>query len=531
MLDEDSGTEDQRPPGKELPTVTSSSLQAVRPDGPLEQWEPITELPKGVNVGDLYEPKPPGRLKQAFMNWAFQSAMPAVFTFLRTVAPVFPIPLPNANTTLLTRFDDVQEVFSRNKDFVVPYIGMAEPLRWDPTFVLAMKHDDEAYKRQIGFMRRLWLDADLDHITEIADRVSQTALDAHDGEIDAVQELMLPVVLHVLKDYYGMPMEGLKERDDETNNIRSYDKDSPEGKKIRRLKAFITGTNAIAGYVFGPQTHSDKKDRNIHWAANSVWPYLYDATNNYGENAPPDNTIIGRARRLRGKGEMDVTDAELRSIILGMIAGFLPTNTNANGKAFDVLMKNPKAKDEAQKIVDRINAIERDPNYAPDDEETKRILDENNNALLGIIYEAQRHQYILPGLWRMTEKDQLLRIGKKRQKKIKKGRLLYISGMSAMFDGRRVRKPKQFIGNRSRDTYLIYGHRFHYCIGAHLSDKMMLAMFKALFSRHAQYKQGEKAEFQGNIPWHIRITYDQSEKPAAAAASADTSLSQTFKEA
>ena len=42
----------------------------------------------------------------------FGTAMPAIFSFLRMVAPVFPIPIPGANTTLLTRFDDVQEVYS-----------------------------------------------------------------------------------------------------------------------------------------------------------------------------------------------------------------------------------------------------------------------------------------------------------------------------------------------------------------------------------------------------------------------------------
>jgi len=485
MLEEETGTTGDPGAEKPPPKVTGASLTFNAASGEQAHYEPFTELPKGVDSGDLYEPKAPGKLAQGFANFMFRSLIPGFFALLRAIAPVFKLPF--TNVTLLTRFDDVQEVFSRNKDFVVPYIKMAGPLRWDPTFVLAMKHDDEAYKKMIGNMRALWLDSDLDDITEIARDVSTKALDAHDGKIDAVQDLMLPVVLHVLKRYYGMPMVGLTERDMVTNRLPGHEKLSEDQKhNIRRLEAFITGTNAIAGYVFGPQTLNDKKIREIHWAANSVWPYLYEATNNYGENAPPDNTIIGRARAQRSRGEMSITDAELRSIILGMIAGFLPTNTNANGKAFDVLMKTPSAKAAAQEAVDQ----------------------EDDNALLGIIYEAQRHQYILPGLWRTTEKDQILGIGRKRQKIIKEGRLLYISGLSAMFDKRRVIKPKEFIGDRSRDTYLIYGHRFHYCIGAHLSDKMMLAMFKALFKRHAEYQKGAKVKFRGAIPSQILVDYD-----------------------
>ena len=76
----------------------------------------------------------------------------------------------------------------------------------------------------------------------------------------------------------------------------------------------------------------------------------------------------------------------------------------------------------------------------------------------------------------------------------------------------RVQPIREFVGDRSRDTYLIYGHRFHYCIGAHLSDKMMLAMFKALFERHARYQDGAKVEFRGAIPSSILIDYDT--KPA-----------------
>jgi cytochrome P450 len=184
---------------------------------------------------------------------------------------------------------------------------------------------------------------------------------------------------------------------------------------------------------------------------------------------------------------MSISDAEIRSILLGMIAGFLPTNTNANGKAFDVLMKNADAKAAAQKAVD----------------------EKDDNALLGIIYEAQRHQYILPGLWRMMEEEQSLRIGTKKPVKLKKDRLLYISGMAAMFDSNRIEQPKKFIRDRPRDIYLIYGHRFHYCVGAHLSDKMMLGMFKALFSRHAGYVKGEKIVIRGNIPWNIIVKYDK----------------------
>ena len=491
MLDEEREETGKGPTGKDVPKVVSTNLTPGIADAEQDKFIPLEPLPPGKSPDTLYDPTPPGKFKQAITAWILNKGLLIFFRFLQKIAPLFRF--PGMNTIIVTRFDDVQEIFARNKDFVVPYIGKAAALKWDPTFVLAMKHDDQAYQHMIGNMRRLWLDSDLAHITEISEKVSLRALKSHGGKLDAVQDLMLPVVLHVLKDYYGMPMEGLVERDRYTVENGDYDSLTDEEKKrVKRLEAFIAGTNAIAGYVFGPQKNTEKGDKEIRWAGNSVWPYLYDATNSYDPEISKTNTIVGRARDLRGKGEMEISDAELRSIILGMIAGFLPTNTNANGKAFDVLMRTESAREAAQAAVDR----------------------GDDDALLGIIYEAQRHQYILPGLWRMTEKDQQLRIGQERQKPIKEGRLLYISGMAAMWDPRRVEHPKEFIGNRSRDIYMIYGHRFHYCIGAHLSDKMMLAMFKSLFRQGAKYQDGEKPTFRGNIPWNIPIQYEPIDEEA-----------------
>ena len=445
-------------------------------------YEPYTGLP--ANMQGPYSAPRPGKIKQALTSWLFGKGIPFFFGLLRSFAPI--VRFPFMNTIIVTRFDDVQEIFCRKQDFVVPYLATAGDLKWDPAFLLALKHDDANYRDMLTKVRGLWYDGDLDLISELADRVSKKALVSHGGEIDAVQDLMVPVVLHVIQDYYGIPVPGLDVRDAVANGERDASSiTEDEQDELDRLDAFISGSIAMAAYLFGPQSHNDKVKQKIHWACNWVWPVIYDAVNNYDVDPGP-NTIIGRARRLRGEGQLNVTDKELRSYLLGMIVGFLPTNTNANGRSFDVLMKRPQARAAAQAAVD-----------SGDDD-----------TLLGIIYEALRLQYILPGVWRQMEKPQSLRIGTDKPKKLDQNRLIYISGLAAMLDKRRIPNPRDFVPDRSRDVYMIYGHRFHYCVGAHLSDKMMLGMFKQLFGHHAEYKKGHKLVFNGNMPWNLVVTYD-----------------------
>lgn len=477
MLKEEQGKKTGETAAKDLPVVERASLSVSPMDTDGDIYEPFKNLPNKMQ--GLYAPKPKGALGQAATNWLFGKGIPGFFALLRTVAPI--VRFPFTNTIIITRFDDVQEVFCRKDDFFVPYIKMSSELNWAPTFLLAMKRDDNAYQDMLQDVRKLWSDGDLQRITEIADGVSKRALESHVGEIDAIQDLMMPVVLHVIQDYYGIPIPGLAEREQKGGNIPEDEKSGD----IKKLDAFIAGCIAMAGYLFGPQTLNTKKIQDIQWACNSVWPIIYDAANR--EPPPADNTIIGRAKRMRAEGTMEISNAALRSYLLGMIVGFLPTNTNANGRSFDVLMKRDNARKAAQDAVDG----------------------KDDAALLGVIYEALRLQYILPGVWREMEKSQSLRIESKRPKELDRKRLIYISGLSAMQDRRRVKNPKDFVPDRSRDTYLIYGHRFHYCVGAHLSDKMMLGMFQALLGRRAKYKKGQKLKFRGNMPWNLVVTYNK----------------------
>ncbi|WP_417465194.1 cytochrome P450 [Kordiimonas sp.] len=393
----------------------------------------------------------PGPVAQFFVTLLVRKLIPFVFGVLRRFAPVFRFPF--TNTVIVTSFDYVQEVFARQKDFPVPYQKQVDLLDWKPTFLLAMK-DTPAYWETLEQVKKLWCASDLDFVRQIARDVSEAELKKADGRIDAIQDLMVPVTEAVIERYYGVPI--------------------PEDAK----QPFFDGCMHVAGFLFGSQTLTPKSTKSAQRAISVVWQVIDDAIDAARKNPLPENTIIGRCHALK------VTDdAHLRSYLMGMIMGYLPTNTLANGHAFDVILSSADAY--------RIGcaAAER----------------EDHDMMLRVVREALRISYILPGLWRTTPEAQDLGIGSTKTYKIEKGRLVYISGMSAMKDPRRIEDPDRFDPDRSPDVYMVYGHGFHYCVGAAIADVMMEEIFTALLRREP--RAVGKMVFNGNFPWNLNITY------------------------
>lgn len=395
--------------------------------------------------------KRPGPVAQFLTTLLVRRVIPFSFGVLRRVAPVFRFPF--TNTVIVTSFDYVQEVFQRQNDFPVPYQRQVDHLDWKPTFLLAMK-DTPAYWETLKHVKELWRTSDLDFVREIAHDVSEAKLKEAGGRIDAIQGLMVPVTEAVIERYYGVPIPA------ETR------------------QSFFDACMHVAGFLFGSQSLAPKVVASAQQAAAVVWKVIDDAIAAAHKNPLPDTTIIGRCH-----AQKIVDDQQLRSYLMGMIMGYLPTNTLANGHAFDMILHDRDA-------------------YRIGCDAGRR---EDKDLMLRVVRESLRISYILPGLWRTAPEDQVIGIGSHKTYKIEKGRMIYISGMSAMLDSRRIVEPKKFDPDRSPDVYLVYGYHFHYCVGAAIADVMMQEIFTSLLSRSP--KPVGKMTFNGNFPWNLTITY------------------------
>ncbi|MFC4346454.1 cytochrome P450 [Kordiimonas lipolytica] len=405
----------------------------------------------GTEKLSSHQDKRPGPIAQFLTTLVVRRIIPGTFAILRRFAPAFRFPF--TNTVIVTSFDLVQEVFSRQKDFPVPYQRQVDYLDWEPTFLLAMK-DTPAYWETLENVKKLWRTEDLKFVGEIANEVSNDRLDKANGKIDAIQDLMVPVTEAVIDRYYGVPIP------------------------LEKRAAFFNGCMHVAGFLFGAQSTAPKVVAAAQEAVKIVWEVIDGAIAAAHKNPLPDTTIIGRCHK-----DKIVDDQALRSYLMGMIMGYLPTNTLANGHALDVIMNNRDA------YATAIGAAEAD----------------DSDLMLRSVHEALRISYILPGLWRTAPVDQEIGIGSKKTYKIKKDQLIYISGMSAMKDKRRIVDPNKFDPNRSPDVYMVYGYHFHYCVGDKIADTMMEEIFTAIFKRKP--KAGGKMIYNGNFPWNFNLSY------------------------
>ena len=67
----------------------------------------------------------------------------------------------------------------------------------------------------------------------------------------------------------------------------------------------------------------------------------------------------------------------------------------------------------------------------------------------------------------------MLGVGTDREIPVPAGSTIVLSNQVAMKDRRRIQSPERYDPDRSRHQYMLYGHDFHYCVGAAINDVML----------------------------------------------------------
>jgi cytochrome P450 len=179
----------------------------------------------------------------------------------------------------------------------------------------------------------------------------------------------------------------------------------------------------------------------------------------------------------------------IRAELLGMLTGFVPTNTIASGNVLEMLLRRPKFKARAEAAA-----------LADDDELLWRCL-----------YETMRFKPINVGPFRECAEDYTIADGSSRGKRIPAGTRLLVSTQSAMFDERGVVEPKKFDPNRRSHESMVFGYGLHWCIGAFLAGAQITQTFKPLLKRGLRRaRDGEgKLRTVGLMPAHLTVEFDR----------------------
>jgi cytochrome P450 len=126
------------------------------------------------------------RPQNAFKNWLFGWALacaPFVFRLLRAIRPILRI----GNRVVVTRYDDVREVFLNDRAFRVPYRDKLDIIMGNQPFFLSMD-DTPDYRRDTAAMRKVVLQSDIaERLVPQVEQLAQHIVGAANGRLEVVE--------------------------------------------------------------------------------------------------------------------------------------------------------------------------------------------------------------------------------------------------------------------------------------------------------------------------------------------------------
>jgi cytochrome P450 len=255
--------------------------------------------------------------------------------------------------------------------------------------------------------------------------------------IEAVGELITGVPLHICEAYYGIDISG-----------------DP--------RTFAYATIVVSQQLFGPLPITPK--RKVDNAAHYLRSIVERSLDKEIANPSGRDTIVSRLVESYRKPDADdchLPRDQVRAFLMGMIVGFVPTNTIAGGHILEMLLRREGFCEQARAAA----------------------LSGDDDLLKHCLFEAMRFMPLNPGPIRICEKDYILAAGKPRAKKIKKGQHVMASAMSAMMDADKVDRPHEFVPGRPASDYMLFGYGIHWCAGVFIAQSQIAQTFKALLQQ------------------------------------------------
>jgi cytochrome P450 len=429
------------------------------------RWPKIDESPPDqFNPQDL---QPTGWSKR--LQWIYDEPH-WLFWLLREFWPI-----PQLwGWAFVTRYDDVAEVLENDVVFHVPFGDKIRKLNdhpgAGPNFLLGMQRGNDYWACQRQVMQAFHRDDVAKIVAPLAAKISNKIV--ADAEkindqtmgLDAIEGLITRVPILICRDYYGLDIWQQEETD------------------------FGRWLIAMSLYTFGNPLDNPSYERAAIAAGVRVRKIVNRSIQRAREHSRIPRTVLDRLLAMQ-RTDRSLTDKVIGAYLIGMITGFVPTNTMAAGHMLVMLFRRPK-----------FMAAAKDAALAGDDKRLARCL-----------FEAMRFMPLNPGPFRICAEDYTVAAGTARQTTIKKGTKLLAGTESAMFDNRRVVRPRSFNPDRPQTDYMLFGHGLHWCVGAYIAEAQITQTFKALLVqtqlRPADGRNG-KLKKLGPFPWHLSVKYD-----------------------
>jgi cytochrome P450 len=408
-----------------------------------------------------------------------------IFGILRVVRPV--CRLPGTDWFVVTRFDHVKEVLAQNHVLEVPWSAKMKRLNnGGATFLLGIDQHDEhrRFERQLaGAFRREDVPVVADMAQRLAHEIIAQAPAGPSGTrvtLDAIEGLLTLVPTRICREYYGIPLTEHQE------------------------KNFARWSLAVSTYLFADPTGDPAVERVAADAGRRLRAVLVDALaaakRAASQPSADRDTVLTRLVRMQA-ADRGLTDDVIIAHLLGMVSGFVPTNTIASGHMLDVLLGPGKYLRWHRRTFRR--------------RMLDAVRDGDNQLLKRCLFETLRFKPINPGPFRTCREDYTLENGGflgRRPATIPAGCHVVASTQSAMFDRRRVNSSYRFDPNRSRGDYMLFGSGMHACFGAALAEAQIPQTVKVLLQqknlRRANGAPGKLVR-EGPFPAHLMVEFDR----------------------
>ena len=369
---------------------------------------------------------------------------------------------------LLVRYDHVVEALSRPDVFEVPFGKEMARLNDGSVpgtdFLLGIDKPGEHDKQARCLMARLELSEVAAFAKMSFDAAQTRLLKPRTGPFEAIHGLITAVPIDLCNRYFGL-------------KVRADDEPS-----------FAAASIELSGHLFGAPTNppreagSDERARifpskNLQEdKAGAYVRYFVDqAIGDAKTNAAP---LGGSAPETLASKLRDLSHPQARAILMGMIVGFVPTNTLAGGYILDVLLSR---RDAMKAAVDAARTGDDD-------------------RLWQCLIEALRLRPINLGPFRICKGGYRFD-----GTSIPDGKRVWVMTGSAMQDSGRIDKASHFNPQRTASSYLHFGFGMHWCIGAMLARAQLTQTFKALLLRGELARVSELG-YRGTFPDSLMIT-------------------------
>ncbi|MGA2133302.1 MAG: cytochrome P450 [Bryobacteraceae bacterium] len=375
-----------------------------------------------------------------------------IFAVLRRVKPVLLV----KNFALVTCFDDVQEVLSRDNVFQVTYGEKMRVITGGNDFFLGMQ-DSPAYERDVAHMRSVIRREDIPlRIVPFVAQQASALIDAAGPEIDVVKQLTKTVPARWVGDYFGCP--------------------PPSDEELA-----LWGS-AIFQYLFTDLTNDPVVGKAARDAAQRARDWLDGTIANRKAHPNANDDVLNRCLALQKAGLPGMDDLDIRNNLLGLLTGAIPTTSKCCAQALDQLLNRPDALAGAQ-----------------------RAAQAGDDALFAAyVFEALRFNPNNPGVFRIAVQDYVVARGTWRETLIPKGATVLPATQSAMFDERMVDHPNEFRTDRPSYLDMHFGYALHTCFGQYINRVQIPGILKPLLQKARVTRAGELA-YEGPFPSSLRV--------------------------